>query len=466
VSSLARPLAWLLALVASAAPWAFGAVDPSWTALLTIGCLVPAGLALLLDAFSRNPPPVPRGTSAALVALVAVPLLGTIPLPGAVRSFLAPGGTALLAETDPSTRDAWIPVSFDPAATQAALGLAAAYAGAFLLLAREAARPSGRQVVTALLSLSGVALAIFGVLQHAAHAGDPDPRIYGIVPIYEVGTPYGPYVNRTHFAGAMALFACIAAGECAALWAEARRAAAIPYAAAAVVTLGALAATTARGGVLGVGAAALFVLATVPSGRRVRVTIVIALLAAAGAGILVATGALDAFLARIGTVYGRWTYRFLVQRDAFSAFLGNPVAGTGAGSFNGAFAPWQRIHDERTFANAHSDWAQIVMETGLLGLGAVALAAGPFCAWVRGTLTPTATPTTTAVGTGSHRVTGAARWRVIGPAAGVVAIVAHGLVDVNLHVPANALLTVCALSLASAASLAGGPAPDGRSGAA
>jgi hypothetical protein len=40
-----------------------------------------------------------------------------------------------------------------------------------------------------------------------------------------------------------------------------------------------------------------------------------------------------------------------------------------------------------------------------------------------------------------------------------VAIAAHGIVDVNLHVPANALLTVVALSLACAAALGPADAP-------
>ena len=37
---------------------------------------------------------------------------------------------------------------------------------------------------------------------------DPDPqRMFWSVEIYEVGTPFGPYVNRNHFGGAMLLFA-------------------------------------------------------------------------------------------------------------------------------------------------------------------------------------------------------------------------------------------------------------------
>ncbi|MCE9636412.1 MAG: O-antigen ligase family protein [Planctomycetes bacterium] len=443
--SLDRPLAWTALLVASAAPWAFGSVDPSWAAALAVGCLVPGALMLLADVTRRHPAAVPRGVLVAAMLVVAVPAIALVPLPHAVRTLVAHGGTTLMDRVAASTSSGWRPSSLAPAATGTALGLAAAYVAAFALLRREAGRPGGRQAITAALSISGVGLAVIGVWQHVTQLGELRPKIYWRWQVYEAGTPFGPYVNRNHFAGAMAVLACVAAGEALASWSLRRRAVSVVYAAAVATMLGALATTTSRGGVIAAGTGALFLLACAPRGRRLRGALLIASAVAAAGAALFWTGALDAFTARIATLSGRWKNRFGVQRDAILAFLDNPIFGTGAGTFEDVYPPYQRVCDERSFQNAHSDWAQVLMETGLLGLAALIAVWREFAAWVRSGIA----------------ASGASRWRTLGPAAGVAAVVAHGFVEVNLHVPANALLTVCALSLASAA--VGGDTADGSS---
>lgn len=429
-------------LVAAAMPWTFGAEDPSWSAVLAVGCLVPFGLALLGTLGARPSEGVTPAVLVAAAAVVVVPLAGLIPAPEGLRHALVPEGTALVEAALPGTGVRSL--SLAPSATRSALALAVAYVGAFLLLAAFARRPAARAAVVAALVSSGVALAVLGILQDETQRDTTHPRIYWTVEVQEAGTPFGPYVNRNHFCGAVVVLASIAAGECLALWSARRHAAAVPLGLATLVMIAAVAQTESRGGTLGVVVVGAVLLASAPAGRRLRGLALGIGVAAAVAALLAWSGVLDEYLERQVTLYGRWRGRFAVQRDALAAFAGNPVLGTGAGTFEEVYPPFQRVCDDRSFGNAHSDWAQLLMETGLLGVAATLLVVRQVVRWAKAGLAST----------------GPARWRVAGPLAGASAVAAHGFFEVNLHVPANALLTVCALSLASAAA-AGAHAQDG-----
>ena len=106
-------------------------------------------------------------------------------------------------------------------------------------------------------------------------------------------------------------------------------------------------------------------------------------------------------------------------------------------TFASAYPPFQTVDDVRFFSSAHSDWAQFLMETGVLGLAFAVAAGREFVARLRD-----------AGADESPR-----RWHVIGPAAGCIALCVHGFFETNLHVPANALLFTVTLSLACGASL-------------
>jgi O-antigen ligase len=118
-------------------------------------------------------------------------------------------------------------------------------------------------------------------------------------------------------------------------------------------------------------------------------------------------------------------------------FAGSPLFGTGAGTFALVYPPFQTVDDLRFFSNAHGDWVQFLMETGLAG-AAFVVAAGAKAAASAKRAAADADPR---------------RWLVLGPAAGCLATCVHGLFETNLHLPANALLFAATLSLAFAASL-------------
>jgi O-antigen ligase len=422
--------------VACAAPWAFGALDAKWSAAASAACLAVGGLALALRALRRDPgAALPRRQELLLVALPAVAAIGLLPISGSVRAALSPG-TAEVTALDPSTAASWHPISLDPRSTLSATALAAACALVFWAVALAARDESRARTLRGMLLTAGAALAAFGLVQRLVRY---DPQaIYWSVQLPDVATPFGPYVNRNHFAGAMELVGFTAAGSVLAALAGGRRSAAFAPGAAAALALVALVATTSRGALVGIAAGAAVLLLAAPRTQRRR-----AALAAAGAVVLVVLVVvvlgLGADLAKRfdPEEAGRWRNRFAVQRDAVRAFAGSPVFGTGAGTFAEVYPSFQSVNDVRTFGNAHSDWAQLLMETGLLGAAFAAAALAEAWRWTRDAAASVEP----------------SRWLAAGPLAGCAALCAHGLVETNLHVPANALLAAATLSLASAASL-------------
>lgn len=428
----------VLLTVAVAAPWAFGCVDPLWWSVLSLGCLVPAAASFAAGSLRSVAPAGPSRPAVHAAALLPVPaLLALVPLPGGLLDAVAPGAGAVWSQLE--TPPGWRPSSLRPRSTVDAAVLATAYAAAFLVLARAARSPRFRAAAATALCVAGCALAAFALFQGATQT-DP-PTIYWTHAIYEVTTPFGPYVNRNHFAGAMEVLAAVAAGEVLAAWASGRRVRAAVFCAAVVLMSVALLRTTSRGGVVGLGAAAVFLVAAAPGARRLRGVLVVVLAVGGIVAAAAAAGWLDGVLKGLLRVNPRWSHRFVVQADALAVFARNPLIGTGPGTFEDVYPAFQRIRDLRSFGNAHSDWAQFLMEGGLAGVVAAGACVRAFVGDVR---------------TGLTRP-GPDRWTVVGPAAAVVAIAAHGFFDVNLHVPANALLTVVALSLACGAA----QAPEG-----
>jgi O-antigen ligase len=175
------------------------------------------------------------------------------------------------------------PVTLNPEATRRGIS----FVVAFLLLHQAAAaafsRAAARRRFRRMLAWLGAALALVALAQLASDT----PRIYGFFESLEGGHPYGPFVNRNHFAGYMLLVLPIALGLLADAWrAYGRRVGESPGARRSLVGLqthegtwlvysalppllgiGALLASTSRGGILAFFAALALAAAGVRSRR-------------------------------------------------------------------------------------------------------------------------------------------------------------------------------------------------------
>ena len=142
--------------------------------------------------------------------------LQLVPLP---RSLLL----AIGASTDAFLREhtfgyalappAWHPLSIAPASTWTALGLFLAFA-LFLVGTSRALSRIDLETFVRRLMLFAVVLGLFGIIQKA-FLGDTrieDAMIYGFWRPQRPGNPFGPFVNRNHFAGWMIMALPLALG--------------------------------------------------------------------------------------------------------------------------------------------------------------------------------------------------------------------------------------------------------------
>ena len=107
--------------------------------------------------------------------------------------------------------------------------------------------------------------------------------------------------------------------------------------------------------------------------------------------------------------------------------------GTGAGTYEIAFTPYRDQHLEKKATHAETDYAEFLVELGLLGsLPLLLILASGLYAQIR-----------------LLRESGddLAADLSFGCLAGTLAILIHGVTDVNLQIPSNALMFVLLLAL-------------------
>jgi O-antigen ligase len=118
--------------------------------------------------------------------------------------------------------------------------------------------------------------------------------------------------------------------------------------------------------------------------------------------------------------------RVAMERDTFRLFLDHPILGTGLGTLEMVYPPYDSLYDGKIVNHSHNDYLEALAETGVIG--------GLCCLWFLAVLFRNSLEGMAAAGNS------------VGAAlnlSGLVAccgILVHSLVDFNLHIPANALL--------------------------
>jgi O-antigen ligase len=178
---------------------AFGAVYEWAYWPLAVGCAMSGAFALMRRSH------VPRVTSplaAACLATVAAAITVQLaPLPVNVIAALSPSAGRLLSELDVLFAARAVDrhaLSIAPEATVTALALYVAF-GAMMLGVARTVSATGPRRIAALIAGLGVLLALVGIIQRPVYDG----RIYGFWTPLMQGSPFGPFVNKNHFAGWM-----------------------------------------------------------------------------------------------------------------------------------------------------------------------------------------------------------------------------------------------------------------------
>lgn len=328
--------------------------------------------------------------------------------------------------------------------TRTELQLLLAYA-TVLFLATQAFRAveDWRGLIWFLMSF-GFVVSIFGVLQHLTFNG----KLYWFREMHYGGIPFGPYVNRNHFAGFAEMIIPVSLVPL--VMGRVRRERWLAVTLFALLPIGALLLSASRAGIVGFGVE-LLIIAIALSLRRVGgkhalaggFVLLLALLFASWLGV---RQLLDRFssMQTLEITVGK---RASMRQDTWKIFRDHPWFGAGLGTLQIIFPPYETLYDGKIVNHAHNDYLEALAETGAVG--------GLSCAWFLAALF-----------VGSLKLLlqrdkpFAAAVHLSG-LAGCTAFLVHSLVDFNLHIPGNALLFSLMAYLATG-EVRGSGAPGGR----
>jgi O-antigen ligase len=447
VAALLLTLSWGLLAFGAVYRWAY-----------TPLALAAAVVGVLGFAFGRGRPWDEQPLALALVGVAAIASLQLVPLPLVLLSNISPNTVRFLQSFDltwaggaPATH----PISIAPDKTWLGLALFSAFA----LLLLGSARAFGRIGVLAFaraLIVIGVGVALFAIVQAALNVGTLayEVRIYGFWQPINRATPFGPFVNRNHFAGWLLLVLPIALAYLCGLiergmrsvpattrhrilWMGSPEGGRSILMALAIAVMGlSLLASQSRSGLASFTAAVLLtsVWLAVTRGRTKRLALPIVGLGA-GALILLLWAGAGVALSRFATAGAELGTRVSAWHDALRVIGAFPWMGTGLNTYGTATLLYQTTSLSLHFQEAHNEYLQIAAEGGFLLIAAFALCLLSLIATARRRLTAADEPTL-------------ARWVRIGAVTALVAIGLQSSMEFSLQMPGNAALFAVVVALA------------------
>jgi O-antigen ligase/tetratricopeptide (TPR) repeat protein len=435
------------------APLAFGSVHP-WSELIVI---VLAFLALIVLALKLLLRPDVRfvWTSAyvPVLAFIALALLQLVPLPARVLHGISPETLDLRSEILASIAAGLrhldrLPLSFYPEATLDNLRMLLAVCAVLVVGVNVVRRLRQVKRILGAIAIVGAILAAIALAQVVTEAS----RIYWLIPIPSNQANSGPFVNHNHFAQFMSLSmgAALAlmlmhldemprhrmhdeTSVAAAALARPVTRAFWMLACAVVLMAVAVVLSLSRGGMISMviaGGLTAVVLAT--RGMRGRTWIFIGIVMAVTAVVVLVQ--FEPVLSRATKIDDPQTIRRRLDVLHATGQIARqfPLFGTGLGTFRWIFPPFDPGLGVLVVQHAENEYAQVLIETGAVGLLIVALfillIAGAYLRCLRGAPSPMASA-------------------AIGLGFGFIAILVHSTADFAQHVPAIAMLTsvTCAL---------------------
>jgi O-antigen ligase len=278
----------------------------------------------------------------------------------------------------------------------------------------------------------GFVVSVFGILQHLTFNG----KLYWFREMYYGGIPFGPYVNRNHFAGFAELFIPMALVPL--MLGKVRRERWFVVGLFAVVSIGSLFLAASRGGIVSFAVEVVMVVIWM-SLRRMGPKQMLG-----GAAVLIAALVMVSWLG-VKEIAQRFSSmkamevssgkRASMRRDTWRIFVEHPWMGTGLGTLQIVFPAYDTLYDGRIVNHAHNDYLEALAETGIAG--------GLCCALYLGLLL---------FHSAQQLSRGHASFAAVLNLSGLVAcagFLVHSLVDFNLHLPANAQLFFLVATLAT-----------------
>lgn len=279
----------------------------------------------------------------------------------------------------------------------------------------------------------GFVVSVFGILQYLTFNG----KLYWFRELRYGGMPFGPYVNRNHFAGFAELVFPLAVVPL--VLGRVRRERLAAVALFGVMPIVALFLSASRGGIVSfcVQLALLTFLLLRRRGLGKHLLGAAALLLAA---LLMVTwlgvGQILERLSSFQSLEVTEGKRASMRRGSWHMFLDHPLAGTGLGTFQIVYPRYETLYDGKIVNHAHNDYLEALAETGVLG--------GLCSAWF---LVVLLLKSLSRFRENDFSFAGALQLSGMVACAGFLV---HALVDFNFHIPSNLWLFLVMAHLATA----------------
>ena len=278
----------------------------------------------------------------------------------------------------------------------------------------------------------GFFVSLFGILQHLTFNG----KLYWFREMRFGGIPFGPYVNRNHFAGFAELVIPLSLVPL--VLGKVRRERWFLVSLFAVVPIGALVLSASRGGLISffveLGVLFLWMILRRTLGKHLLsggAVLFLAFLMVSWLGVQQLVERFSSMQSLEVTVGKRASMR----ADTWRIFLDHPWFGTGLGTIQIVFPAYETLYDGKIVNHAHNDYLEALAETGIAG--------GLCCLWFLGILFfDSLRRLSQPVGAFASTVQLAGLIACLG-------FLTHSLVDFNLHIPSNALLFFLMANLAT-----------------
>lgn len=409
-----------------------------------------AGAAVLAVAARARPVSTEtRSLDLAVLLLLAAVGLQIVPMPPTIVARLSPAADSVESALMLRSPDAGAThsLSIDPNATLYDLALAASMAGLFWV-ARQLLIDGGLRTITRSVALMGLAVSLVAIAQRAT---SPELLYWTWKPVDAAARPFGPFVNRNHFATWLLLAIPLTVGHMAA-HIQARRDAGgrpAPYLPAALRALDSgviwlalpagvmvltLFITLSRSGLVGL-AAAIAYGAWLARGRLTRRDRAWILAAALTMGFVLAAYAnLSSLFGRLdSTVAEGVGGRRAIWRDTVAIISDFWLTGSGLGTYQRAMLIYQTGDRSVYFNQAHNQYLQLTAEGGLVVAVPALLAVIALVALARRRLLA------------EHS---AVYWIRAGAATGLIAVAVQSLWETGLRMPANMALFAVTAAIA------------------
>lgn len=394
----------------------FGAVE-IWSASLVLVTVFTLGLlrAFSRDSVSGDLVPANRMLLSVVWIFFLYSVFQTVPLPAAVVRVLSPTAYELRSFYSFS-EVSFMSLSLHPYGTLKELPVLAGFCIVFTMTLKGLKKRDDLIRVVTVLVVAGFLLAVFGIVQKAAGNG----KIYWFRELTLGGSPFGPFVNRNHFAGFIGML--VPLGLSLALVRRSREKK-ILFGFFTVIMTVSLFFSLSRAGIIsfavGTGVFAFLLLQSRMQQKKVWILGVFLTVLAA---YLLYLG-IDPIVERFYSTDISREQRLSVWAATLTAWKDFFVFGTGLGTFVHIFPLYATFPMKELWLYAHNDYLQLLLETGTAGIFLLFLAVVLFVL----SLTRSS-------------FEGRSGILRIGVFASAAAMAVHSIFDFNLHILSNLLL--------------------------